>query len=160
MLPPIQRWSDAKVLDECADALARLALMAGDGERHGFTYLTRRRWEALVRLVLTPDPDGGEGYKRGFPMNEWFAAAWERVHADAGDDPEAEGLLASYFDQIGDGVVEKAVEALASFSPDSLWVIAVQAAYPGHPQTPGSPGWIAAEEKGNPHETVANPFLR
>lgn len=160
MLPAIQRWDDAKVLDESADMLARLALMAGDGERHGFTYPTRRRCEALFRLALTPDAEADAGYKRGFSLQDLFAAAWERVHADAGDDPEAEALLSEYFAKIGDGGADGAARALASFDDDSLWVIAVQAAYPAHPQSPGSPGWLAAEERGNPHETVDNPFLR
>lgn len=175
MLPGIQRWSDAKVLDEAADLVARLALGACDGQPHGNPYYpptigypTRRRTEALVRLALTPAGEPAP-YARGFSLDELFAAAWERVAADEGDDPTAAELLVRKHAEIMDGAeawkgnaedIDRAAAALASFDPESLWVLFVQAAYPEAPQTPGSPGWIAAEEKGNPHESVDNPFLR
>lgn len=176
MLPGIQRWSDAKVLDEAADRLAKLALGACDGLKHGnpmydasafIGYPTRRNTEALVRLVLTASGDAAP-YARGFSLNEFFAAAWERVVADPGEDADAEALLVAAHEAILAGEewagsaeqIDRAAAMIASFDPASLWVRYVQAAWPNAPQTPGSPGWIAAEERGNPHETVDNPFLR
>jgi hypothetical protein len=177
-LPGIRKWDDAKVLDEAATRLAKLALGACDGQKHGnpfygdsafIGYPTRRNTEALVRLALTTDPLAvSDNYDRGFSLKELFAAAWERVVADEGDDAAAEALLMKKYEEILAGevwsgtpeMIDRAVAALASYDPESLWVQYVQAAWPNHPQTPGSPGWEAAEAAGNPHETVDNPFLR
>lgn len=102
MLPGINRWNDAKVLDEAADRLARMALGACDGQTHGnpaypswIGYPTRRNTEALVRLVLTPGNEPAP-YARGFSLDEFFGAAWERVEADEGDDQAALDLLVAY----------------------------------------------------------------
>lgn len=155
MLPGIHRWDDAKVLDEAADRLAKLALGACDGLKHGnpiydassfIGYPTRRNTEALVRLVLTPGKEAAP-YARGFSLNEFFAAAWERVVADPGEDAEAEALLVATHEAILAGEewsgsaeqIDRAAAVIASFDPASLWVRYVQAAWKNHPQTPGSP---------------------
>lgn len=176
MLPMIGRWSDAKVFDETADRVARLAMMAADGKPHNnpfypptIGYPTRKNTEELLRTALgavdDPDPLAAG---RGFALQDIFAGAWERIDADEGEDQGAKDALPPLYAQITEGEedwlklpeLERAVLVLASFAETSLWVTAVQAAYPLHPQTPGSPKWLAAEAAGNPHETVGNPFLR
>lgn len=175
-------WDDDKVLDETADMVARLAMMAADGTPHGNPYYpskigypTRRRVSDMIRTALTPVPDAEEDHNRGFDLDTVFSAAWDRVDADPGDDEEAKALLMACYTTIserltppGGGrppftveeVIEVSLGVLASFDPESLWVRAVQSAYPDHPQTPGSDGWNAAEAKGNPHESVGNPWTR
>lgn len=161
-------WNDAKSLDETADTIARCSLMACDREPHGFTYPTRKRFELLLRGALTPQPDQEPGDQRGISLKKLCSEAWERIHADAGEDIAAEDLLMEKYEEVlRDGpwvytpeAVERVVEVFASFEPTSLWTLAVQAAYPEHPQTPGSAKWMEAEAKGNPHESVANPWTR
>lgn len=168
--------SDEAALSTAANCIARLAMGACDGDPHKdpryprlTQFPTRRRAEALVRLVLTPNPDGREGMKLGLPLETLFAAAWEAVDADEGEDSAAKDLLADFYAAILDGAeawayspaaVDRAVLLLASFDPVSLWVRFAQSAYPDSPQTPGSAKWDEAEAGGNPHESVANPFLR
>lgn len=169
------RWSDDKVLDQTADMLARLALGAEDGEQHKdptyprlTQYPTRRRVEELVRTALTPQPDADPGYQRGFSLEQLLAATWDRIDGDPGDDDGAKELLEQEYEAItggapwaySPGAVDLAIKALASYSAGSLWLLFVEAAYPDHPQTPGSPGWQVAEAGGNPHESVANPWTR
>lgn len=179
MLPMIGRWSDAKVMDEAADRIARLALMAADGQTHGNPYYafnpsigypTRRNTDGLVRTALAPVDDAHPLTSgRGFGLEQLFAEAWERVDADEGDDEAAKALLVDFYGRVlPEGEVwegthaqlERAVSLLASSDEGSLWTLAVQAAYPEHPQTPGSQKWNDAEAEGNPHESVANPWTR
>lgn len=174
-LPMIGRWSDSKVFDESADRLAKLAMGACDGTKHGnplydssafIGYPTRRNTEALFRTALAL-PDNGKVDGRGIPLGQLFAAAWERVDADAGEDDAAKSLLQDFFDAIEAGEewtgapeqIERALKVLASFDDDALWVLYVKAAWPNHPGTPGSPRWNEVEAQGGPHESSANPFV-
>lgn len=176
-LPMIGRWSDAKVADEVPDRIAKLALGACDKTKHGnplydasefIGYPTRRNTEEMVLEFLRPVNEKKPLESgRGFPLGQLFAEAWERVDADAGEDDAAKALLQDFFDAIEDGEewtgspeqIKRAVSMLASFDDASLWVLYVKAAWPNHPQTPGSKRWLEVEATGGPHESVANPFV-
>lgn len=182
-LPMVGRWNDAKSMEVAAQFFARIAMMAGDGTTHHnpsypswVGYPTRPRAEALVRLVLTPGPDPNDaGYVRGFPIKAFFENIWNYIDLDPGEDDEAKALVVAYYERILEAVpgnvwvastenIDLAVSLLASSFPDSLWTVGVVRAFPDHPQTPGSPKWIAEEEKAKTqgrqahHESDPNPF--
>lgn len=177
MQPGISRWSTAHTLDEAARRIADLALAACDGERARFAdryrpervhYPTRPNTESLVRKALTPwTPDWpgygrSEGFPEGITLDDLFARAWDLVDGDPGDDQAALDLLVETHARIvaAGGGADAAAGVIAACESGSLWWQGVTAALPDEPQTPGSSGWIAADEAGNPHESVANPFTR
>lgn len=175
-LPSPRRWTDAEVLDRASGTLAKLALGACDGQKHGnpmyeksefVGYTTRRNVEEWIRTALTPAPEAEPGFQRGFTLKVVCAETWEKIVADEGDDAAAEALLMKKYEEILSDepwkptpeMIDRAVAALASFDPESLWVLYVQAAWPNHVQTPGSDKWNEVEARGGHHETVDNPFL-
>lgn len=170
------RWSVSKTLEQAAMRLAKLALASCDAEQRHFVassgrvlYPTRFNTESLIRKALTPWNVDWPGYGRteefpeGITLVDLFERAADIVLADEGDDAEAVALLVDCYNAIaeredGASEVESAVNVLATADPGSLWWLGVTQALPNHPQTPGSPGWVAAEAAGNPHESEANPF--
>lgn len=165
-LPGIKKRTAEDWSEESGARIGRLALMAADGQTHHnpkysdkVGYPTRRNTEGLIRSAL----------EFGVHPDNIFVEAWDHVVADEGDDQAALDLLAFYHDRVlvpggawggTPQEIDNAVLVLASFEDDSLWVKGVQGGYPQHPQTPGSPGWLEAEAKGNPHESVSCPWTR
>lgn len=175
-LPILGKWSDEKVLDQTADRLARLAMMAADTTTHGDPFYafnknigfpTRPNTEALLRTALAAVDEARPLVSgRGLSLKYLFAQTWERIDADPGDDETAKELLVDFYARVeppepweGTRVqVQRVVDQLASSDEGTLWTLAVQAAYPDHPQTPGSAKWNEAEASGGPHESQGNPF--
>ena len=164
-LPGIKKRDKEDWEQETGAELGRLALMLGDGTQH--------KDERYPRLTQFPPRMRVAGFVEsalefGVHPDNIFIEAWRVVQDDPGEDEAALAILTEYRDAIAgpdkwggtDEEIANAVFLLASFDAGSLWTRAVQAAYPDHPQTPGSAGWIEAEAKGNPHESVACPWTR
>lgn len=166
MLPMLQRWSKAKMLEEASSALASFAVGAVTGEKHRLkVYPTRLRHSALVESCLAPeelDEQGksiGRGY--GITLEEYFAAAAARIDGNLA----AQELLVAAFNRIelGRGVLLARLTIVDGIEehPDdgwvSLWCRYVQAVYPDHVQTPGSAAYEAQPANAT-RDSQANPF--
>lgn len=162
-LPGIKKRDAEDWAKESGAETARCCLMLADGTQHKdprypnlTQFPTRRRVASLVEGAL----------RFGVHPDNIFADAWDFVQADEGEDEVALEILSEYRNAVSAGWtgseedIANAVFLLASFDPGSLWTRAVQAAYPDHPQTPGSDKWNEAEDKGNPHESVDCPWTR
>lgn len=63
------------------------------------------------------------------------------------------GITPQEFGAPADWTVKQALQYV-----DDAWVAYVQVVYPMHPQTPGSEKYREAEEQGNPHTSLEDPW--
>jgi len=168
------RWRDDKVMAEASGLVAKLALGAGDGKKHGnplyesseFIGFPTQLWsEAVLRTALTPDPSGDPGYRRGIHLYDLLAESWWKIKADEGEDPLAEEALlslAAYLPSreewaFSDEQIEHALSVFVAlpknrseFMEPGRWISLLERyyikAWPNHPQTPGSERWMAEED--------------
>lgn len=119
------------------------------------------RWPKSKKLAYCLDLV--QGLARGARTGEkQFPVYITRLHVHAhfkdAMNPEGEpyfgyGIAPAEFGAPSDWTVEQALDYV-----DDLWVAYVQVVYPMHPQTPGSEKYREAEEQGNPHTSLEDPW--